>query len=97
METVNDKKLEYGFESKDFAIENELTVTITLKEYRELIKNWATCEEKIQKANSERYEKSRENDKLKEENTRLKSEIYEMRKRLDVKPEDTAQDEEGDY
>lgn len=52
-EQVLEKKLDrmgYGNESdiKDFAVANELTVTITLSEYRKLLSDVATGEYRIQ-------------------------------------------------
>lgn len=74
MESLNvtnailDKKLNnYGYEHKDFIAENEITVTITLSEYRNLIKEVATKQNDIDKANKDKYERDSENKKLKTE------------------------------
>lgn len=97
--TVIDKKLDYSFKPEDFAIEGELTVTITLREYRELLKNDATRKEQIDKAESKAYQNRCENATLKEENTRLKSELYELKKACEVKVNVKAEenDEEVEY
>lgn len=80
-----DKKLDrYGFENNDFLASGELTVTITLSEYRKLVKDVATAQARIDKAESDRYERNAENEKLKEENNRLKAELYEVTKANEV-------------
>lgn len=76
-----DKKLDrYGFENNDFVASGEITVTITLSEYRKLVKDCATAQTRIDKAESDRYERNSENEALKEENAELKVELYEMKK-----------------
>lgn len=80
-----DKKLDrYGFENNDFLASGELTVTITLSEYRKLVKDCATAQARIDKAESDRYERNAENEKLKAENSKLKAELYEMTKANEV-------------
>lgn len=99
-DSLQDKKMDYSFESKNFAIDGELTVTITLSEYRELIKTSATKEAAIKKAEESKWERDSENKKLKEENAALKTELYELKKRLDkAGANDTSEpiDDGGDY
>lgn len=80
-----DKKLDrYGFENNDFLAAGELTVTITLSEYRKLVKDVATAQARIDKAEADRYDRNRENERLTEENNRLKAELYEMQKASEV-------------
>lgn len=80
-----DKKLDrYGFENNDFLASGELTVTITLSEYRKLVKDVATAQARIDKAEADKYERNRENERLTEENNRLKAELYEMQKASEV-------------
>lgn len=80
-----DKKLDrYGFDNNDFLASGELTVTITLSEYRKLVKDVATAQARIDKAEADRYDRNRENERLTEENSRLKAELYEMQKASDV-------------
>ena len=80
-----DKKLDrYGFENNDFLASGELTVTITLSEYRKLVKDVATAQARIDKAEADRYDRNRENERLTEENNRLKAELYEMQKASEV-------------
>ena len=80
-----DKKLDrYGFDNNDFLAAGELTVTITLGEYRKLVKDVATAQARIDKAEADRYDRNRENERLTEENSRLKAELYEMQKASEV-------------
>ena len=64
----------YKFDEKNFVIPNEITVTITLGEYRELVKGYATAELRIKNAVRDKLAGYEENKKLKEENARLKAE-----------------------
>lgn len=81
---VFDKKSEgYSFESDNFIASQELTVTITLNEYRDLVSKVATRKEAIDKAESDRYERNEKIKHLTEENDRLKAELYELHKKLD--------------
>ena len=80
-----DQKLDrYGFENNDFLASGELTVTITLSENRKLVKDVATAQARIDKAEADRYDRNRENERLTEENNRLKAELYEMQKASEV-------------
>ena len=80
-----DKKLDrYGFDNNDFLAAGELTVTITLSEYRKLVKDVATAQARIDKAEADRYERNSENTRLTEENNKLKAELYEMQKASEV-------------
>lgn len=47
---LNKKTESYGFEKNDFVAPSEITVTITLGEYRSLITKAATADEAIRKA-----------------------------------------------
>ena len=77
---VLDKKLEsYCWNAKDFVAENELTITITLAEYRQLIASDATKRHDIDEANKGKYERDAENKRLREEVEMLRAKIYEMR------------------
>lgn len=89
---VLEKKLDgyYNSDIKDFVAPQEITVTITLKEYRDLVEKNATREEAIRKAESNKYERDQENSKLREEVASLKAEIYELKKNAE-----TANDKEG--
>ncbi len=80
-----DKKLDrYGFENNEFLAAGELTVTITLGEYRKLVKDVATAQARIDKAEADRYDRNKENERRTEENSRLQAELYEMTKANEV-------------
>ena len=80
-----DKKLDrYGFDNNDCLASGELTVTITLSEYRKLVKDVATAQARIDKAEADRNERYSENTRLTEENNRLKAELYEMQKASEI-------------
>lgn len=80
---VLEKKLEnYYFEDKNFSAPGELMITITLKEYRELVQKVATSDERIKVADNDKYERNKENEALKKEVEELKSKLYE----LSIKP-----------
>lgn len=88
-DVILDKKLDrYGFDNNDFLASGELTVTITLSEYRKLVKDVATAQARIDKAEADRYDRNRENERLTEENNRLKAELYEMQKASEVVDKD---------
>lgn len=61
----------------NYVIEPELTVTITLNEYRRLVEKNAVADGKIEEANTNRYTRNEENRQLKEEIKELKAEINE--------------------
>lgn len=82
LETLTSKKIDnYYSELRDFAIEKELTVTITLNEYRHLIKESATKEIDIKEAEKDKYTREDENRRLKEINKTLENTIFEYRKK----------------
>ncbi len=75
--TILDKKIEhYDWKAKDFVAEGELTITITLAEYRGLVASEATKEHAISKANADKYERDAENARLKEEVNSLRAKLY---------------------
>lgn len=71
---------------------SELTVTITLNEYRKLVTSDATKEQAIREAREERYKAEKERDNLKTEVTKLKTELYDLTKSKETK----ETEEEGD-
>lgn len=80
---VLDKKMEnYNWSAKDYVAENELTITITLAEYRELVQSAATKQYDIAKANEDKYKRDSENKMLKEEVDCLRARIYELQNAL---------------
>jgi uncharacterized protein YlxW (UPF0749 family) len=77
--TILDKKIEhYDWKAKDFVAEGELTITITLAEYRALVASEATKQNDIAKANADKYERDAENTRLKEEVNSLRAKLYEI-------------------
>lgn len=81
--TILDKKMEhYRWDAKDYVAENELTVTITLAEYRALIQSDATKQYDIARANEDKYKRDSENKMLKEEVDSLRARLYEMQASL---------------
>lgn len=84
-DVILDKKMDkYNFEERDFLAAGELTVTITLGEYRKLLKDVATAEQRIAKADEDKYSRNSENEALKKENASLKAELYELKKASEV-------------
>lgn len=62
------EKLDIGYGNQNldnFVTETEITVEITLREYRELIKNNALSQNKIENAEKDRYARNYENEELK--------------------------------
>jgi len=75
----------------DFAIPGEITVTITLNEYRALISANAISEKKISDLNAERYDAQDECNDLKQEREKLMKEIAELKIKIsDLLMEKTA-------
>lgn len=94
-ESLLKKKLDsYSSDNNDFQAENELTVEITLNEYRNLIENKATADCRIKKAEENKYTRDEENRKLKQENKELEMKLFEYRKQYGELVE-TNEDEEG--
>lgn len=80
IDTITEKKLDSWSDRNlnNFSAAQELTVTITLNEYRELVSKYATAKADIDKANEDRYVRESENRKLKEEISELKAKLYEL-------------------
>lgn len=100
------KELKTGFNSKadnyvyteatdDISVD-ELTVTITLNEYRSLIADQATMYTQIEKAEEKKWERDNENDRLKKENEQMKAEMFDLKKKLEKFEASTA-DYSGRY
>ena len=68
----------YNPDYNNFVCPGELTVQITLSEYRDLVEYRATAKHKIDEANSARWEASQEVDQLKKENAELKEKIVQL-------------------
>lgn len=83
------KKMDsYGWEPKNYVAENELTITITLAEYRALVASNAVKQHDIDKANEDKYKRDSENKMLREENENLRAELYEIKNRCNRVQED---------
>lgn len=83
-DVILDKKMDkYTFEENDFLASGELTVTITLSEYRKLVQEVATKKADIDEANKNRYTRDEENKKLKAEIAELKAKLYELNEKRD--------------
>ena len=71
-----DKKNGYGKEIEhNFKMPGEITVEITLSEYRDLVRCAENRDIKIKKAEDERFKMYWECDKLKKENEKLKEKL----------------------
>ena len=82
-ESLVKKKLDsYSSELNDFQAENELTVEITLNEYRDLIKVKSISDYKIKEAEKDKYTRNSENERLKQENKELEMKLFEYRKKF---------------
>ena len=80
--TILDKKMEqYRWEANNYIAEGELTITITLAEYRELIASHATKQQAIETANADKYKRDNENKMLREEVEALRAKVYELQNR----------------
>lgn len=94
------KEIKTGFNSKadnyvyteatdDISVD-ELTVTITLNEYRSLIADQATMYTQIEKAEEKKWARDNENDKLKKENEQMKAEMFDLKKKIEKLEENAA-------
>ena len=79
----------YGTDYKNFIAPQEITVTITLEEYRTLVANNATRQKDIDAATNDKFVREQQikdvtaaNDKLKGENYDLKTQIDELKAQI---------------
>jgi len=80
---VLQKKLDnYHSELNDFVSPQEITVIITLNEYRSLISDKATSSERISTADRARYEANERSNNFKNENEMLRAELAEVKEKL---------------
>lgn len=74
-EAILDKKLDGCYNGNNFVASGEITVTITLNEYRELVQSNATKKYDVYKANNDKWEREAEIRRQKEENNKLREEL----------------------
>ena len=72
----------YTEATNDISVD-ELTVTITLNEYRKLVIDQATMLLQIDNAEKGKYARETENSDLRKENKKLQAEMYELKKELE--------------
>lgn len=72
-----------GHDERNFVAPNEITVTITLEEYRDLVITKATTDAKVKAAEEDKFERGQRCGRLEKENAELKAELYELKKQLD--------------
>lgn len=72
----------YGCNTDNFVVDAELTVRITLDEYRDLVSIKATKDVLVKQAETDKWAREQENKGLKEENAKLKSENYDLLQKL---------------
>lgn len=79
---IAEKKLDrYDDRSlNNFLAAEELSVTITLSEYRDLVKKVSISDSEIEKAKQSRWEAERKCKELEEEVSNLKVKLYELTK-----------------
>lgn len=93
-ETLLSKKLDsYNSNDNDFIASGEITVTITLSEYRELVESKARKNFEIDEANADKWKRENENAELKKEIERLKQQLYDfMYNNSDAEKEERGED-----
>ncbi len=82
-DAVQDKKMEqYNWNGENFLAGQELTVTITLEEYRKLVTATAVADEKLSASKAKTMEAERAMNDAKREAERLKAENYDLQSKL---------------
>ncbi len=82
-DAVQDKKLEsYDWNAENFLTGQELTVTITLEEYRRLVTATAVANEKISASNRKATDAEAAAKEARKEADRLKAENYDLQNKL---------------
>ena len=72
---LDEKVGSYNSDKNDFAVINELTVEITLSEYRKLVSEVATKRYDIDKAEKDKYTRDNDNKRLKEKVNDLETKL----------------------
>ena len=88
---------EYSSNKDNLEIDGELTVTITLNEYRNLVSISATKDLLVKQAESDKYTREQENRALKEQNEKLKGENYDLLQKLQEIQEKSSENREDNY
>lgn len=95
-ETLLSKKLEDSWNRSDitdnFAEEKELTVTITLSEYRRLVASDSTRKYEIDEANKNKWEREDENKKLKATVSDLRNTLLKYRAEFGELPKEEEEE-----
>ncbi|HCY6608110.1 TPA: hypothetical protein O1225_002206 [Staphylococcus aureus] len=85
----------YRNEEDNFVANQELTVTITLNEYRKLIEIKAV-KDKEDTYRGKYFAEERKNEKLEKENIKLKNKIYELQNEEDNEEDEEDKEDEND-
>ena len=80
---VLQRKLD-GYHVDNFSVPQELTVTVTLSEYRELVTTKAVCDSKVSEATQARWKVEKERDDLRTSLTEVKDTLESVRGDLTV-------------
>lgn len=81
LDAITDKKLgSYNPDMRNYQAPGEIMVTITLDEYRDLVKKAATRKQDIDKAEADRYQRNEEIKAKAAEIESLKTENYDLKK-----------------
>lgn len=91
---LKEKMDSYSFSKENLVAPSEITVTITLSEYRELVRKSAIMDNAIDKIRLEKFEAEKIAETLKKENAALKMELYEKSKDK-VEGKEEKEKEEG--
>ena len=74
----------YDVNYENFIAPSEITVTITLKEYRSLVSDFATRKQAIDAAEKDKYSREQKIKELNEANDKLKGENYDLKTQIDT-------------
>lgn len=95
MNKILEKKMDYGNTvENDFELPNELTVRITLREYRELIASKALKQHDVDEARNDKWKVESMNRKLTEEIAKLKEKLLKLMETSDVESNEEEEDDE---
>ncbi|OHP76732.1 MULTISPECIES: hypothetical protein [unclassified Staphylococcus] len=84
----------YGNDEDNFVANQELTVTITLNEYRKFIETKAVKDKEEDTYRHKYWKEEEKNKKLKEENIKLKNKIYELQNEEEDEREEDVDNEQ---